>query len=177
MTDDPYPSIERWSLASGVLAATVRWMKESGSHETLVLWLGTRAAATYISTALLVRGAGVHESRWALGADPEVLGAITSWARHGGLTLVGDVHAHPPGVPGRLSARDVSHGFQVPEFLAVVAGDGGRDPVEAWGWFCFDRSTRRYRRMPDAERTARVLVNSGYHTIGQADAKGVRIRL
>lgn len=172
---EPYPQIATWSIARGVLRATRAWVAGK-AHETTVVWLGRRAQVAPVSAALLVRGVGVVEREGAFYASTEVFGALTRWARQRGLVLLADVHSHPPGYTGQLSDWDRTHGIRVPEFLAGVAGDGGRQPLERWGWYEFDRVQQRYRSIPPNDRPRRMTVAEARFVVGEVDASGVRVQ-
>lgn len=175
MNDDPYPPIESWLLAGAVVSATWDALRAGDGRETAVLWLGERHAQAVVTSVVRLHGVGVEEGRGHFEAAPEVLGAVTRWAKPQGLTLLGNCHAHPRGVPGRLSVWDNRHGFAVPEFMALVAGDGGRDEPSRWGWYIFDRRSRAYRPMDEGERAACIIVDGDANNgIFVADAKGVR---
>jgi hypothetical protein len=175
MTDDPYPKVESWRLADRVVPATWDALRAADGREAGVLWLGDRGAEAIVTAVVRLHGVGVEEGRGHFEAAPEVLGAVTRWAKPGGLTLLASCHAHPPGIPGRLSDWDRRHGFVVPEFLSLVAGEGGGDDPSRWGWYVFDRRSADYRLMDKRERHDRVLIDG---TIASAvfvgDARGVQ---
>ena len=164
MSEDPYPQIEHWRVAARALSATHDALRGNTGREAAVLWLGERAAASVVSSVVHLHGDGVAAGRGFFEATPEVMGVVTRWAKPRGLTLLADLHAHPRGVPGRLSPWDRRHGIAVPEFLAAVAGDGGEDEPGRWGWFVFNRRMRAYRSMPPAERRSRILVDPDSNT-------------
>lgn len=175
MSDGPYPRIHRWLLADRVVTATWDALRAADGREAAVLWLGERNAEAVVTSLVRLHGVGVEEGRGHFEAAPEVLGTITRWAKPQGLTLLASCHAHPLGVPGRLSPWDRRHGFVVPEFLSIVAGDGGVDEPSRWGWYVFDRQSADYRLISERERTDRLRVDP---TIGGAvfvaDAREVR---
>jgi hypothetical protein len=175
VNEDPYPQIQTWQVGGAALAATWEALRAGEGRETAVLWLGGRAPHSAVTTVIRLRGEGVEEGTGHFEAVPEVLGVVTRWAKPRGLTLLANLHAHPPGVPGTMSTWDRRHGFAVPEFLAVIAGDGARDHPDAWGWYVFSRSARDYRDMDDGERRSRVVVDgTAGATLLEADARAVR---
>lgn len=175
MSDDPYPRIHRWILAERVVPATWDALQAADGRETAVLWLGQRKAEAVVTSMVRLNGVGVDEGRGHFDAAPEVLGTITRWAKPQGLTLLASCHAHPPGVPGRLSPWDRRHGFVVPEFLSIVAGDGGVDEPSRWGWYLFDRQSADYRLISERERADRLRVDpSVAGAVFVADAGEVR---
>jgi hypothetical protein len=175
MTDDPYPRIEIWRLADRIVPATWDALQAADCREAGVLWLGERGAEALVTHVIRLRGVGVEEGRGHFEAAPEVLGTITRWAKPQSLTLLASCHAHPPGVAGRLSAWDRRHGFVVPEFLTLVAGDAGDDAPTDWGWYLFDRRSRDHRPMDEGERADRLVVDETIPTaVFVADVRGVR---
>jgi hypothetical protein len=175
MSDDPYPRIEAWRLAERVVPATWDGLRAAHGHEAAVLWLGERGAEAVVTAVVRLHGVGVDEGRGHFEAVPEVLGTVTRWAKPQGLTLLASCHAHPPGVPGCLSRWDRRHGFVVPEFLTLVAGDGGDDAPSRWGWYVFDRRSRNYRPMAEGERAHRLVVDETVTSaVFVADAREVR---
>lgn len=175
MTEDPYPKIEIWRLADRVVPATWNALRAADGAEAGVLWLGERGAEATVTAVIRLHGVGVEEGRGHFEAAPEVLGAVTRWAKPKGLTLLALCHAHPPGVPGRLSGWDRRHGFAVPEFLALVAGEGGGDDPSHWGWYVFDRRSSDYRFIDESERADRLLVDGTIASaVFVADAREVR---
>jgi proteasome lid subunit RPN8/RPN11 len=158
-----------------VVPATWDALRAADGREAAVLWLGERSAQALVTVVVRLHGVGVEEGQGHFEAAPEVLGAVTRWAKPQGLTLVASCHAHPPGVPGRLSPWDRRHGFVVPEFLAVVAGDGGDDGPTDWGWYVFDRRSGDYRHMDEEERADRLVVDESLASaVFVADAREVR---
>ena len=175
MSDDPYPKISTWRLAERVVPATRDALRGADGREAAVLWLGERSAEAVVTSVVRLHGVGVQEGRGHFEAAPEVLGTVTRWAKPKGLTLLASCHAHPSGVPGRLSGWDRRHGFVVPEFLTLVAGDGGSDEPSGWGWYLFDRESRDHRLISERERATRLRVDrSMAGAVFVADAREVR---
>ena len=157
------------------MGATADWLREGHGREAAVLWIGRRDLESRVTAVVLMRGVGVDEEWGGFTASPEVLGTITRWAKPKGLALLADAHGHPRGVPGRLSAWDRRHGLRVPEFLSIVAGDGGRDVPEAWGWYVFQRGQRSYRLMTARQREGKFVFDPALSCqLMQADAVSVR---
>lgn len=175
MSDDPYPPVQTWQVGRAALTATWEALRSGEGRETAVLWLGGRAHHSAVTAVVRLHGEGVEEGGGHFEAVPEVLGVVTRWAKPRGLTLLANLHAHPPGIPGQMSVWDRRHGFAVPEFLAIIAGDGGRDHPDFWGWYVFSRSARGYRVMDDGERRGRVVVDeTAACMLLDGDARSVR---
>lgn len=108
---------------------------------------------------VLPRGEGVVEaaSRWQIA--PEVMGAITGWARPQGLVMLGMMHTHIGGSVA-MSWSDRSRVVQVPGMLSVISGTAGsRDHLERWGWYLYEDGA--YRELALAERHRRIVIIDG----------------
>jgi proteasome lid subunit RPN8/RPN11 len=107
---------------------------------------------------------------WRVGA--EVFGTISRWAKPRGLSLLGIVHTHLPGVPARLSWADRHQSVRVPGILAVVIGNGGQDADHLdWGWYVCARDD--YRRLHRTELVRRVRLNEQGADVWRADGEGL----
>jgi hypothetical protein len=106
-----------------------------------------------VSAVVLPRGKGVDESPAQWRVSPEVFGAISRWARPGGLTLLGIAHTHVRGVPARLSWADRHRSVRVPGILAVVIGNAGQDDDHyGWGWYVYEDDDYRELLRPELMR-------------------------
>lgn len=174
MGSNPYPPIDGWRLPQTAVAATLASVVGAGRRgdEAGVFWLGERGATTQISAVVSLRGRGVIESpgRWQVSSG--VYGVVSRLARRHGLTLLATAHTHGRGVPVAMSITDRLDGVRVPDFLAVVIGDGGamRDPAE-WSFNVFDG--RDFDELADDDFAARVAFVEGGVRLWRANADGV----
>jgi hypothetical protein len=169
----PYPPIEYWRVPQAAVAATLSSVVGAGRRgdEAGVFWLGERAAITEVTAVVSLRGRGVLESPGLWQVSPEVYGVVSRLAVTEGLVLLATAHTHGPGVPVALSLTDRRHGVRVPDFLALVVGDGGaaRRPTD-WSWNTFDG--KDYRRLHRDELTRRVSFISARVSLFRANADG-----
>ncbi len=172
-----YPPVKQWVIAEGIFRQTldgVRLIAQS-EKEAGAFWLGKREAVAEISSLVLPHGRGVeeHRGRWAV--SPEVLGAITRWAKPRNLCLLAVAHTHLRGVPPVLSWSDRNLGVRVPGMLAVVIGNGGDDSAHVkWGWYVFEDGD--YRQLSQHEIGERIRIDAvrEFET-WSADANGVQV--
>lgn len=155
----PYPPITAWRIPSDALRLTLEGVRSAGDRgvESGALWLGDRGVTSIVSAVVLPHGDGVLEapSQWQI--SPEVVAAVTSWAKPRGLVLLAVFHIHV-GRSVDLSWSDRHHGVQVPGMLSVIAGNGGRDAaIDHWGWYIYDDSD--YREISAPERKRRLLLD------------------
>jgi hypothetical protein len=157
----PYPPISRWRIPAAALQLTLDGVRDAGRRgkESGALWLGRREDTSEITTVVLPRGEGVIEAanRWQVA--PEVMGAITRWARPHGLVMLGMMHIHIGGSVA-MSWSDRNRVVQVPGMLSVISGTAGSHQDHGrWGWNLYDDGA--YREMGPAERHRRILIVDG----------------
>jgi hypothetical protein len=169
----PYPPIEQWHVARAAVTATLTSVAVAGRRgdEAGVFWLGRRAATTTIDAVVSLRGPGVFESPGLWQVSSEVYGVVSRLASAAGRVLLATAHTHGRGVPVALSRTDRRHGVRVPDFLALVIGNGGDapDPAE-WSWNAFDDGD--FRRLDADEYAARVRLVAAGVALYRANADG-----
>jgi hypothetical protein len=171
---NPYPPIREWRLPQAAVAATLASVVGAGRRgdEAGVFWLGERAAIASVTTVVSLRGRGVVESpgRWQVSSA--VYGVVSRLARSRDLTLLATAHIHGRGIPVGMSLTDRRDGVRVPDFLAVVIGDGGdaRDPQD-WSFNVFDGHEFHELNGGSGER---ISFSDGDVSLFRADADGVR---
>ncbi len=174
MGSNPYPPIDEWRLPEAAVAATLASVVGAGrrGNEAGVFWLGARAAAAEISAVVSLRGRGVFESpgRWQVSSA--VYGVVSRLARTNDLTLLGTAHTHGRGLPVGLSITDRLDGVRVPDFLAIVIGDGGAagNPAD-WSFSVFDGGD--FRNLGGDEFARRVEFVDADVALWRANADGV----
>jgi hypothetical protein len=169
----PYPPIEEWHVPRAAVAATLSSVAVAGRRgdEAGVFWLGRRRRRTTVDAVVSLRGRGVLESPGLWQVSSEVYGVVSRLAAATGLVLVATVHTHGRRIPVALSRTDRRHGVRVPDFLALVIGDGGDAPDPAdWSWNAFDGGD--FRRLDAAEYAARVSLVGGRVALYRASADG-----
>jgi proteasome lid subunit RPN8/RPN11 len=157
----PYPPIRFWRIPAAALRLSLDGVREAGRRgkESGALWLGRREDVSEVTIVVLPRGDGVIEApnRWQVA--PEVMGAITRWARPHGLVMLGMFHIHIGGSVA-MSWSDRNRVVQVPGVLSVISGNAGSHPDDRrWGWYLYENGA--YRELPLVERQRRILVVDG----------------
>lgn len=156
----PYPPIASWIVPHDAMSATLSAVVEEGQgvRESGALWLGPRNNISRVTAVIFPRGKGVDATAGRWKVSPEVFGAVTRWAKPRGLSLLGIIHTHLPGIPARLSRADREYSVQVPGVLAVVIGEGGNDSDHLkWGWYVYEGND--YRRLQGQELAQRFEMN------------------
>lgn len=170
-----YPAIDRWVLPRSALTETLAAVMPAGysGREAGAFWLGERAATATVQAVVLPAGKGVEERPDSWIVSPSVFGAISIWAKPRNLVLLGMAHIHLPGVPVHMSWADRNLCVQVPGFLSVVIGNGGKDSdYRKWGWYVYEPLD--FRRMGLDEMGSRLGIGSEHQiAICRADAAGV----
>ena len=171
----PYPPITRWRIPAAALQATLEGVRPAGrrGRESGALWLGRRAETSVVTTVVLPRGKGVVEAPYQWQITPEVMSAITRWARPDGLVMLGMLHVHLGGSVA-MSWSDRNRVVQVPGILSVIAGEpGGEADPARWGWYLYHGDA--YRELSPSERERRILVDDdGTCTAWVASGDGVQ---
>jgi proteasome lid subunit RPN8/RPN11 len=145
-------------------------IKRSDS-EAGVFWLGTRAATTIVTAVAAPHGDGVVAGPGSWRIEPEVVGAMTTWARPRGLVMVAMVHTHGGSFTG-LSWADRNLTVQVPDILSIVIGhDGAEENHERWGWHVYQDGN--YRQLVSHERVSRVAITTERIDFVAIDRDGV----
>lgn len=173
MGSNPYPPIEQWRLPSSAVAATLSSVVGAGRRgdEAGVFWLGERSTVSHLRAVVSLRGRGVLESpgRWHISSA--VYGVVSRLAREHELTLLGTAHTHGRGIPVGLSLTDRLDGVRVPDFLAVVIGNGGGDDdPDDWSFNVFER--RDFRELSIEEFHERVVSTEDEVDLWRASADG-----
>lgn len=156
---EPYPSIANWRIPTDALQRTLEGVRSAGDRgkESGALWLGHRAFTAKVTAVVLPQGEGVIEApdHWQIG--PEVMAAITTWARPRGLVMLGMLHIHI-GHSVALSWSDRHRVVQVPGMLSIVVGDAGREAIsDLWGWYVYEAGG--YRHLIPPERQQRIILD------------------
>lgn len=126
MTAVYFPEVHRWHLPDSAFALSLAELAMDGraGNEGIALWLGQRDAGTAVITHVVaLRGPGVIKRPALVHIEPWLLNDVTDVAIAHGLTLVGQIHSHGPGLPTELSYTDCQGGLAVPHYLSVVAPD------------------------------------------------------
>lgn len=173
MGSSPYTAIERWRLPQLAVAATLASVVGAGHRgdEAGVFWLGERSRVSTVRAVVSLRGRGVLESPGLWTVSSEVYGVVSRLGREHGLTLLGTAHTHGRGMRVGLSYTDRRDGVRVPDFLAVVIGNGGadRDP-RAWSFNVFEK--RDFRELRPADFQAHILEVDEQVDLWRANADG-----
>ncbi|MFL5953686.1 MAG: hypothetical protein ACJ76I_06225 [Gaiellaceae bacterium] len=173
MESSPYTAIEQWRLPQLAVAATLASVVGAGRRgdEAGVFWLGERSTVSSVRAVVSLRGRGVLESSGLWTVSSEVYGVVSRLAREHSLTLLGTAHTHARGVRVGLSYTDRRDGVRVPDFLAVVIGNGGadRDPKD-WSFNIFE--TRDFRELLSANFQGRILDVDEHVDLWRANADG-----
>jgi hypothetical protein len=169
----PYPPIEQWRLPSSAVAATLSSVVGAGrlGDEAGVFWLGERSTVSRVRAVVSLRGRGVLESpgRWQVSSA--VYGVVSRLARDHEQTLLGTAHTHGRGIPVGLSLTDRRDGVRVPDFLAIVIGNGGADnDLHDWSFNVFER--RDFRELSIEEFHERVVPTDDEVDLWRAGVEG-----
>jgi hypothetical protein len=160
-------------VPQAAVAATLVSVVGAGRRgdEAGVFWLGRREANTEVTCVVSLRGRGVLESPGLWQVSSEVYGVVSRLAAAGQVVLLATAHTHGRGVPVALSLTDRRHGVRVPDFLALVIGDGGasRRPAD-WSWNSFDGSD--FRSLDRDELARRVSFTDASIRLFRANADG-----
>jgi len=171
----PYPPIDEWRVPKSAVAATLASVVGAGRRgdEAGVFWLGRRDAVAEVSAIVSLRGPGILESPGLWQVSSDVYGVVSRLAVDQGVVLLATAHTHGRGVPVMLSPTDRRHGVRVPDFLALVIGDGGEagDPAD-WSWNAFDG--RDFQRFDSDELARRAKVTEGDVALFRVSGDGVR---
>jgi hypothetical protein len=169
-----YTPIDGWHVPEAAVAATLASVVGAGRRgdEAGVFWLGERNATALVRAVVCLRGRGVLESPGLWQVSSHVYGVVSRFARHRGLVLLATAHTHGRGVPVTLSGTDRRHGVRVPDFLALVIGDGGaeHDPSR-WSWNVYDNGD--FRSLGQAEFGQRVTFSASPIELHCASADGL----
>jgi hypothetical protein len=168
-----YPPIDQWRVPRAAVTATLASVVGAGRRgdEAGVFWLGSRDLVTDMAAVVSLRGPGVLESPGLWQVSSQVYGVVTRLAQGMGLVLVATAHTHGRGVPVRLSPTDRRHGVRVPDFLALVIGEGGDAPKPTdWSWNTYEIGD--FRRLDGAEMSRRVHFVDGAVACFRANAHG-----
>lgn len=171
---NPYPPISCWHVPADALQVTLEGVIRGGLHSTEAgaLWLGRRMDVARIATVVLPKGRGVVEEPWRWQVGPEVICAITRWARPQGLVMLAMLHTHLGGSVA-MSWSDRNRVVQVPGMLSVIIGHRGADhDPNRWGWYVYDHGA--YRELSPGERQRRIVIDDGRTCVARiASSDGV----
>lgn len=125
MTNDFFPVVKTWELLADVLPTSYTEMARDGrlDREGIAMWGGTRGAdeTARIEAVVLLRGPGVQRHRQFIRISSDLMNEVTDVLDSYSLSLVGQIHAHPPSSSTALSETDIRNGIAVPYYLSVVA--------------------------------------------------------
>jgi proteasome lid subunit RPN8/RPN11 len=166
MTKQYFPRVDRWRLLRLAVEMSLQELALDGrgDREGIVLWLGHRGqGVAEITTLAALHGPSLMREWDVLRIDADLMNRVTDAALQLGLTLVGQIHSHPPGYGVDLSLVDREYGFKVPGYLSVVAPDFGLRPgttLDECGVHVFELGTG-YRRLSRHEAHTRIEVVDG----------------
>lgn len=142
-------------------------------NEGIAFWLGVcEADVATITHVVGVRGPGIRRAPLRLDISLDVFNALSDLALELGLTLIGQIHAHP-GTFVDLSPTDRRFGIAVPDFLSVVAphyAQRADTALDDCGIHEFVRG-RGYVRLSVTETRRRVILDdrsASFLVIGEA---------
>ena len=144
-------------MPDAAIVSTLAGVRHAGlsGKESGALWLGSRQEVAEVTTVALPVGDGHDEARSQWSVSAQAYGTLSRWAKPQGLSLLGVLHLHLPGIAPRMSQTDRNHGVRAPAVLSIIIGNGGADEEpERWGWFVFEEHD--FRQFSPGELGRRV---------------------
>ena len=173
MTNDFFPIVNTWDLPENVIATSYQEMANDGclDREGIAMWGGTRDATgtARVEAVVLLRGMGVERNRHFIRISSDLMNEVTDVLDSHNLSLIGQIHAHPPSSSTTLSPTDIRYGIAVPYYLSVVApnyASSSRPNLAectahvyepSLGWRRFDHSEAKKRLRIGSQSQARVI--------------------
>jgi hypothetical protein len=170
MTNDFFPIVSRWELPADVIPTSYREMASDGrlDREGITMWGGTRHAdqMARVEAVVLLRGRGIERNRHFIRISSDLMNEVTDVLDNHNLSLIGQIHAHPPSSSTSLSPTDIQYGIAVPYYLSVVApryASSARPDLEECSAHVYEPSSG-WRRFEGWEAKERLRISSQSQT-------------